>query len=363
MKKAYLTYAINQEGELVHVDSVPNGNECGCKCPACNKPLQAKNEGRIKSHHFAHQQGVDCPTAYETSLHLLAKEKIQKAFYEKDVFNIEYEYGSFCTQFEECNYVRYSECVKYKRNKFNLKDYYDTCEQEIPYDEIKRRSDLKIWSKKHPKRRPIYIEFFVTHPSDDAKLHSGCLIIEAKIEDENDIDYIISNGLTEGKRTGINHKMEPTSKISFWGFKSKDFNNNKINQEIIFSRFILYESGKFQCYQDTCLCKELKRVRSKALCEICYHTSVAFGIHEIAKWTGYKRFGIKNCLLCKNYVDSYDGLGKLCRLYKSLGINRFGKHDTARAKTCYNFILNEEEMNNSLKWNEEDRKCPTTELK
>ena len=29
--KAYLTYALNQEGLLVHVDSVPNGNECNCE--------------------------------------------------------------------------------------------------------------------------------------------------------------------------------------------------------------------------------------------------------------------------------------------------------------------------------------------
>ena len=361
--KAYLTYAINSEGKLVHVDSVPNGNECGCKCPACNKSLQAKNAGLKRNHHFAHQPGEDCLTAYETSLHLLAKEKIQKAFYENDCFYIVFEYGSFCKQFSECNYVRYSECVKYRREKFNIKDYYDTCEQEIPYDNIKRRSDLKIWSKKNPNRRPIYIEFFVTHPSDDDKLHSGCSIIEAKIEDENDIDNIVSNGFSEGRRIGFCHKeMDSTSKIAFYGFKSIDYDNTGLNQEIAFSRYILYPSGKFQCYQDACLCKELKRVRPKALCEICYHTDVAFGIHELAKWTGYKRYGIKNCLLCKNYVDSYDGFGKLCRLYKIIGINRFGTFDTGRAKTCNSFVLDVEEMNNTLEKNEGNNECPVTEL-
>lgn len=38
----YLKYALNTKGELVHIDSVPNGNDCGCICPACKKPLQAK---------------------------------------------------------------------------------------------------------------------------------------------------------------------------------------------------------------------------------------------------------------------------------------------------------------------------------
>ena len=33
----YLKYALNAKGELVHIDSVPNGNDCGCVCPACKK--------------------------------------------------------------------------------------------------------------------------------------------------------------------------------------------------------------------------------------------------------------------------------------------------------------------------------------
>ena len=34
--KAYLTWALNQKGDLVHVDEVPNGNDCGCISPHCN---------------------------------------------------------------------------------------------------------------------------------------------------------------------------------------------------------------------------------------------------------------------------------------------------------------------------------------
>ena len=33
--KAYLTWALNQEGDLVYVDEVLNGNERGCVCPHC----------------------------------------------------------------------------------------------------------------------------------------------------------------------------------------------------------------------------------------------------------------------------------------------------------------------------------------
>lgn len=69
-----LTYANNEQGQLVHVDSVPNGNACKCTCPKCHKPLDAKNGGSIREHHFAHAHGNVCEGAVETALHLLAKE-------------------------------------------------------------------------------------------------------------------------------------------------------------------------------------------------------------------------------------------------------------------------------------------------
>ena len=80
MKDAYLTYAFNQEGKLVHVDSVPNGDKCGCRCPACGCALRAKNGGDgIKMvHHFAHQPGSDCEGAVESAMHLLAKRILQE---------------------------------------------------------------------------------------------------------------------------------------------------------------------------------------------------------------------------------------------------------------------------------------------
>lgn len=73
---AYLTYGLNQEGQLVHVDSVPNGNECGCFCPHCKSKLCAKNggDGKKMIHHFAHLSGADCVGAVESALHKMAKD-------------------------------------------------------------------------------------------------------------------------------------------------------------------------------------------------------------------------------------------------------------------------------------------------
>ena len=52
-----------------------NGLDCNCFCPECKHPLIAKNSSNnIKTAHFAHNSGKECEGAFETTLHLLAKE-------------------------------------------------------------------------------------------------------------------------------------------------------------------------------------------------------------------------------------------------------------------------------------------------
>ena len=80
------------------------------------------------------------------------------------------------------------------------------------------------------------------------------------------------------------------------------------------------------------------------------------------KWLEFQKFVIYNCLLCKNYVTSYSGLEKLCRLYKYLGIDRSEDHDTARARLCKYFVLNVEEKNKCLKEIQENKTYSITEL-
>jgi hypothetical protein len=61
---------LESTGELVTVDQVANGNACGCICPVCNQPLQAR-QGQGKAHHFSHIGNIDCKP--ETILHKVAK--------------------------------------------------------------------------------------------------------------------------------------------------------------------------------------------------------------------------------------------------------------------------------------------------
>lgn len=100
-------------------------------------------------------------------------------------------------------------------------------------------------------------------------------------------------------------------------------------------------------------CKELSKSKPNSLLEICAHTSKGcFDInikkeYDKFKYIGYKQFKIKNCVLCENYVDSYNNTGKLCRLYKRLQIPKENL-DTAKAKDCPCFKFNEGEMDSVL---------------
>lgn len=344
----YLTYAPDSDGCLWDVDDVPNGNECGCFCPACREPLMAKNQGTQRMHHFAHQSGSECQFAYESMLHLLAKEKIQKAFYDNAEFKIGFLYKSYCPNHTQCKFIHYNECCQREWREFNLKEFYDSCEQERPYDTINRRSDLKFYSSTKPQREPIYLEFCVTHASDETKLLSGKKIVEIVISDEADVQSLAENGIAED---GVKHDryggtVEP--KISFYGFKTKDFTNTNIHDGIEYVHYILYASGKSQCFQDESDCKSLKKSKPYSLLEMAFHSVTAFGIYEKAKYIAYERNPIRNCLLCSNYVTTYYG-DRICRLYKHLQILREEKFDTARAKTCSCFLVNQSEMTEALK--------------
>ena len=66
-----------KDGKLLKVSDVESGLKCGCICPACEHPLVAK-KGELKVHHFAHHKSAECNKAIETSLHLAAKEILEK---------------------------------------------------------------------------------------------------------------------------------------------------------------------------------------------------------------------------------------------------------------------------------------------
>lgn len=357
MKRLYLTYAIDNTGKLVYVDDVPKGKACGCYCPNCKERLLAR-QGEKRKHHFSHLSGTECEHAYESMLHLLAKEKVRKAFYEQQSFYIEFEYTSYCSNVN-CIFKRdLGNCCETSRKRFDIKKWYDSCRQEKPYDNITRRSDLMFYSKAHPNIAPIYIEFCVTHASDNAKLNSGNRIIETIIETEEDVYAIVKDGFVE-KSVPVDEFMCRFKQVTaFYGFRKHD-NNNNMNYEAPVIRFVLYQSGKIFCTYSSCNCRVPERANHNSLCEIIMLRKDFDTITDaciFAKHIAYQKFGIKNCEMCSNYVPSWSiNARNICKLYKHLQIPKwmfdiYGGFDTSTAKTCkyFDFDFREQQQQFAL---------------
>lgn len=76
------SYAENEKGELVHVDSVPRGKNCGCICPYCREKLGARH-GNYRAHGFFHlshrseERGANLDICYKVILYKLAEQIIK----------------------------------------------------------------------------------------------------------------------------------------------------------------------------------------------------------------------------------------------------------------------------------------------
>lgn len=83
-----LTYALNEAGKMVGIDSVETGLSCKCRCPKCKEFLIAKQGHGVRKPHFAHQGNINCHGSYMSALHKLAEQIIEK---EKAVMAPEYK--------------------------------------------------------------------------------------------------------------------------------------------------------------------------------------------------------------------------------------------------------------------------------
>jgi uncharacterized protein YbaR (Trm112 family) len=69
-----------KNGVVVQVSEVKSGLACECLCPVCKRPLQAR-KGSQRTHHFSHDPSEEtktCEGAFETSVHLMAKQILRE---------------------------------------------------------------------------------------------------------------------------------------------------------------------------------------------------------------------------------------------------------------------------------------------
>lgn len=66
------------DNRLYEPGQVESGKACGCVCPECRQPLQARHSPSGKrAENFAHDPGTACASGFESAVHLAAKQLIQ----------------------------------------------------------------------------------------------------------------------------------------------------------------------------------------------------------------------------------------------------------------------------------------------
>ena len=295
-------YDADQNNKLVSIDDVV---EYGIRdhtfiCLNCGNEL-IPAIGKKKTPHFKHKVDVECEG--ESYLHKLAKLRFKDKFYSKTPFFFSFMQTICCKEKNRCPFAK-EFCYEEQKVIFNFKDFYDICELEKPYkcekdgETITVIPDITLSSSKNSNQKPLFIEIWNKHKSEEKKLALDIRIIEVKVYDENDIDTFIVNGLIETDIWAIN-KCKHELYIQFYNFASK-YGSICCHD---LCKFVLYKSGKVYLHtslNSKDLFVRLKKDSQKELLMNNYEGSLWIGLSYLIN-KGYK---IKNCLICKYYGPS-----------------------------------------------------------
>lgn len=313
------SYANNSSHELINVSSARRNENYFC--PICGESM-TPHMGKIRRWHFVHKNIGEC--SYESYLHMLAKIKLREAFLSSNSLLLSYEAPAVCSS--DCPFIDYPKCKSEKRVTFNLKDYYDTCELEVPFKQF--RADLLLSSSKNPKLPPILIEIKVTHACSDEKINDGVRIIEIPISSEEDIDKLLSNGALNAVRYSSNFNPRyyefMGNEIILYNFdKEVNINAEEYLQDFIECGvknahvFCLNKQGYFRTFE--CYCNE---VNQNIATNVHYYLSDSL-IPFKDIFQGFSKRGVKvrNCFVCKfSKRDNWDN--RICVLYKKYNLER-----------------------------------------
>lgn len=316
-KEIKFSYALDENKEvLVHIDNAEKGRRY--YCVGCGAEMKVK-EGSERRKHFAHINGN--PTC-ESYLHKLAKRRIREAFLEGKPFTITLNSRAVCNR--EC--LLNNRCEFDDRQDFNLRNYYDKCEDETSHGGFV--ADLLLTSSENPDRKPVFIEIWVTHECEQKKIGSGLRIIEIKIDSEEDIDAIVSS-------RNIVESDDGFDKNRFYNFKlNKQSKEPTYEQSKPIDYFWVKNSGYWKggCY----FCTETNPIPEDAHYIVGSFRDGPVGFSYYWAFLEFVKRGVnvKNCMICEYYSASF-ARGSLCTLYKKYGTPRTPK--TVYAKNCQYF--------------------------
>jgi len=321
------SYAVDAEKKLIHVSAALRNTDYFCLY--CGAPM-IPHMGKVRRWHFTHKTNIE-NCSYETYLHKISKVKIREAFLCSPHFNISFDVPVYCNK-TDCINRRREFCVDHQRKDFDLKKYYDACEEEVLYKKF--RADLLLTSSTHPNREPILLEICVSHKSTEEKIQDGARIIEIHISSEKDIDKIISSLRIEGVSDSSCDFSQKKSRAIFYNFKAQCYVTPSYFNKILpyFTYYMwLNPAGKFKVGK--CLCDKdpMKYIPDDAHYIISdEYISFDWGFSEFAK----RGVFATNCLVCK-YSNLTMNNERICTLYRKFGTPRQPAIDSA--KDCQYF--------------------------
>ncbi len=310
-KNPQITYGL-LNGNLVHVDSVPNGISCDCSCPSCGELLVAK-QGKINNHHFAHISGADCPGSYETLLHLFAKETLANAEHiqlptlDVEIFSVRYQ-RSFLFRPNHCPGGKFN--ISSVRLEENIGDI-------IP--------DIVLES---PDGSKLLVEIYVTHKVDETKFKKieeiGIPTIEVDLSDFKIIDGDSVHKLQELLINQVGKKR--------WVYEPSKWNARSLNRFIQFRQFESFEDWKSECPRKEGIMNS-GECRGSIPCHYCDFKlcennpleSELYGIYCIGNYDVIKQPELYTMLL-KDINKIFENHPLLCPNCNSLMVERYGRY-------------------------------------
>ena len=328
-------YAFDENQHLVSVADITkeNRNEHQYTCIGCGNPLLPRAIGsKCRRSHFYHKQVVDC--SGETYLHKLTKHIFKERFDKAEHYEITYPISKECSA-KGCP-LRSEQCKKIDcTTTVDLKQYYDTCQEEMPIDDY--IADLLLTNSTKPDIPPILVEIYVSHPCEPEKRNSGLKIIELKIRNEEDIKELLDNNhLTEERGWDYEHKKSGT--VEFISFK-------RILMEQMHVPIVRYVLGDDDDHQaGFCTSLDCARAQYKICKEAKWELNIIDAsmmpvTHMALRWL-YINHYVRRCMVCKFYYATMYEENAICRLSKKYGTPKFPQMKAA--ETCRSFRIQEQ---------------------
>lgn len=237
-------YALDEAWTLISVEDVclEDRNKHRYTCLGCGAEMILK-AGKVKARHFAHKINTE-HCGVETYLHKLAKRIVKRKFESGGKFEIEHIQTVRCTDAGTCPFFIESLCKDDVCKSFDLRKFYDICEEEKSIDGYV--ADILLSDSTGKYSEPVLIEVHVSHKSTEQKIRSGQKIIEIKVSDEEDVNALSDGSFRESRY------YRDEGNIHFFGFKRDAVKLEPLSCRYI-SKFILFESGKtFVQWRNTC---------------------------------------------------------------------------------------------------------------